>query len=221
MRGGLQVGKKFLVHGGSSGIGTTAIQLAKAFGARVFATAGSDEKCSICRDLGAETAINYNTRDFVEVLRAEDSANLILDMVGGPHIPRNINALADDGRLVQIAFLGGPKVEMNFIQIMTRRLTMTGSTLRPQSDIAKARIADELREKVWPLLDAGTIAPVMDSEFPLAKAAAAHTRIRKQRPHRQDRSQSRVGSPHRIKQSIRQRAIADHVAPAGHWLKIA
>lgn len=177
MRGGLQAGEKFLVHGGSSGIGTTAIQLARVFGARVFTTAGSNEKCDICRDLGAETAINYNTQDFVEVLRAEGGADLILDMVGGTYIPRNIKTLADDGRLVQIAFLGGPKVEMNFAQIMTRRLTMTGSTLRPQSDIAKARIAEELAAKVWPLLDAGTIAPVMDSEFPLAEASAAHTRI--------------------------------------------
>ncbi len=177
MRGALQAGEKFLVHGGSSGIGTTAIQLARAFGARVFATAGSGEKCDICRDLGAEIAINYNTQDFVEVLRAQGGADLILDMVGGTYIPRNIKTLADDGRLVQIAFLAGPKVEMNFAQIMTRRLTLTGSTLRPQSDIAKARIAGELAKKVWPLLDAGTVAPVMDSEFPLADAAAAHARI--------------------------------------------
>ncbi|MDQ7070423.1 MAG: NAD(P)H-quinone oxidoreductase [Rhodobacterales bacterium] len=177
MRGALQAGEKFLVHGGSSGIGTTAIQLARAFGARVFATAGSGEKCDICRDLGAEIAINYNTQDFVEVLRAQGGADLILDMVGGTYIPRNIKTLADDGRLVQIAFLAGPKVEMNFAQIMTRRLTLTGSTLRPQSDIAKTRIAEELADKVWPLLDAGTIAPVMDSEFPLKDAATAHARI--------------------------------------------
>lgn len=177
MRGGLQAGERFLVHGGSSGIGTTAIQLANVFGARVFATAGSDEKCAACLGLGAERAINYRDEDFVDVLRAEGGANLILDMVGGSYIPRNIKTLADDGRLVQIAFLTGPKVELNFAQIMTRRLTVTGSTLRPQSDLAKARIASELREKVWPLLDAGRVAPVMDSEYPLAEAAAAHTRM--------------------------------------------
>lgn len=176
-RGGLQAGERFLVHGGSSGIGTTAIQLANVFGARVFTTAGSDEKCAACLELGAERAINYRDEDFVEVLRAEGGANLILDMVGGPYIPRNIKTLANDGRLVQIAFLSGPKVELNFAQIMTRRLTVTGSTLRPQSDLAKARIATELREKVWPLLDAGRVAPVMDSEFPLAEAAAAHARM--------------------------------------------
>ena len=176
-RGGLQAGERFLVHGGSSGIGTTAIQLANVFGSRVFATAGSDEKCAACLELGAERAINYRDEDFVEVLRTEGGANLILDMVGGPYIPRNIKTLADDGRLVQIAFLSGPKVELNFAQIMTRRLTVTGSTLRPQSDLAKARIATDLREKVWPLLDAGRVAPVMDSEFPLAEASAAHARM--------------------------------------------
>jgi putative PIG3 family NAD(P)H quinone oxidoreductase len=176
-RGGLQAGERFLVHGGSSGIGTTAIQLANVFGARVFATAGSDEKCAACLELGAERAINYRDEDFVEVLRAEGGANLILDMVGGSYIPRNIKALADDGRLVQIAFLTGPKVELNFAQIMTRRLTVTGSTLRPQSDLAKARIAEALREQVWPLLDAGRVAPVMDSEFAFEEAAAAHARM--------------------------------------------
>ncbi|WP_137701139.1 NAD(P)H-quinone oxidoreductase [Marimonas lutisalis] len=177
MRGGLQAGERFLVHGGSSGIGTTAIQLANHFGARVFATAGSDEKCKVCTDLGAERAINYKSEDFVEVLKAEGGANLILDMVGGDYIPRNVNALANDGRLVQIAFLSGPKVELNFAQVMARRLTITGSTLRPQSDLAKARIAEELRTHVWPLLDAGTVAPVMDSEFDLENAAEAHARI--------------------------------------------
>jgi len=173
-RGGLEAGARFLVHGGSSGIGTTAIQLAHHFGARVFTTAGSDEKCAACVELGAERAINYRDADFVEILRAEGGAELILDMVGGDYIPRNIRALADDGRLVQIAFLQGPKVEVNFAQLMTRRLTMTGSTLRPQSDLAKARIAQDLREAVWPLLDAGRIGPVMDSTFPLDEAAAAH-----------------------------------------------
>ncbi|MEE2944455.1 MAG: NAD(P)H-quinone oxidoreductase [Pseudomonadota bacterium] len=173
-RGGLKAGETFLVHGGSSGIGTTAIQLANAFGARVFATAGSEEKCEVCRQLGAEQAINYREADFVEVLKAEGGANLILDMVGGSYLPRNIKALAMEGRLVQIAFLQGPKVELNFAQIMLRRLTVTGSTLRPQSDLAKARIAEELLEKVWPLLEGGRVAPVMDSEFSLEDAAKAH-----------------------------------------------
>ncbi|APE44702.1 NAD(P)H-quinone oxidoreductase [Sulfitobacter alexandrii] len=177
MRGGLKAGERFLVHGGSSGIGTTAIQLAHAFGARVFTTAGTDKKCAACMDLGAEAAINYRDMDFVDVLTAEGGADLILDMVGGDYIPRNIQALAEDGRLVQIAFLQGPKVEVNFATLMTRRLTMTGSTLRPQSDLAKARIAQELREAVWPLLVAGRVAPVMDSTYPLAEAAAAHARM--------------------------------------------
>ena len=176
-RGGLKGGERFLVHGGSSGIGTTAIQLARAFGARVFATAGSDEKCAACVDLGAERAINYRDEDFVTILREAGGADLILDMVGGDYIPRNIKALAEDGRLVQIAFLGGPKVEVNFTTLMTRRLTMTGSTLRPQSDLAKARIAQDLRDAVWPLLDTGTVKPVMDQEFALEDAAAAHARM--------------------------------------------
>lgn len=176
-RGGLKAGERFLVHGGSSGIGTTAIQLAKAFGARVFATAGSDDKCQACLDLGAEKAINYRDEDFVKVMKAEGGANLILDMVGGDYIPRNVKCLAEDGRLVQIAFLQGPVVELNFALMMVKRLTLTGSTLRPQSDLAKARIAQDLREAVWPLLDAGTIAPVMDNEFDFAQAAEAHARM--------------------------------------------
>lgn len=176
-RGALKSGERFLVHGGSSGIGTTAIQLAHSFGARVFTTAGSAEKCKVCMDLGAERAINYREEDFVEVLRAEGGANLILDMVGGAYLPRNVNALAEDGRLVQIAFLQGPDIELNFSQVMMRRLTITGSTLRPQSDLAKARIAESLRAHVWPLLEAGKVAPVMDSEFPLTEAAAAHARL--------------------------------------------
>ncbi|MFU1478865.1 NAD(P)H-quinone oxidoreductase [Roseovarius sp. C7] len=176
-RGGLQAGERFLVHGGSSGIGTTAIQLAKIFGARVFATAGSEAKCAACRDLGADRVINYRDEDFVEILRAEGGANLILDMVGGEYLPRNVRSLADEGRLVQIAFLKGPKVELNFAPVMMRRLTITGSTLRPQSDLAKARIAEALRREVWPHLAAGRIAPVMDSEFPLAEAAQAHAHM--------------------------------------------
>jgi putative PIG3 family NAD(P)H quinone oxidoreductase len=176
-RGALRGGERFLVHGGSSGIGTTAIQLAHAFGARVFTTAGSAEKCKTCLDLGAERAINYREEDFGEALRAEGGADLILDMVGGDYLPRNVKALADDGRLVQIAFLQGPKVELNFAQVMVRRLTITGSTQRPQSDLAKARIAEGLRAHVWPLIEAGRVAPVMDSEFPLEEAAAAHKRM--------------------------------------------
>ncbi|CAD0184154.1 Beta-ketoacyl-acyl-carrier-protein synthase I [Ruegeria sp. THAF57] len=176
-RGGLKAGERILIHGGSSGIGTTAIQLANAFGARVFATAGSAEKCAACEKLGAEKAINYRDEDFVAAMRAEGGANLILDMVGGDYIPRNVKALAEDGRLVQIAFLQGPVVELNFAMMMVKRLTLTGSTLRPQSDLAKAKIAQDLREAVWPLLDAGKVAPVMDSEFELADAAAAHARM--------------------------------------------
>jgi NADPH:quinone reductase len=176
-RGGLDAGEIFLVHGGSSGIGTTAIQLARAFGARVFATAASPEKCAACERLGAERAIDYRAEDFVEVMKAEGGADLILDMVGGSYLPRNVKALKTDGRLVQIAFLQGPKIELNFAEVMMRRLTITGSTLRPQSDLAKARIAASLRQHVWPLLDAGRIAPVMDSEFPLEDAAGAHARM--------------------------------------------
>jgi NADPH2:quinone reductase len=177
MRGGLAAGERFLVHGGSSGIGTTAIQLGRVFGARVFATAGSAEKCAACLRLGAERAIDYREEDFVDALRAEGGADLILDMVGGDYLPRNVRALADDGRLLQIAFLQGPKVALNFAQVMTRRLTITGSTLRPQSDLAKARIAADLRRAVWPLLEAGRVAPVMDSDLPLEEAAAAHARM--------------------------------------------
>ena len=176
-RGRLTGGERFLVHGGSSGIGTTAIQLAHHFGARVFATAGSEEKCQACRDLGADITINYREADFVEVVKDAGGADLILDMVGGAYIPRNISALADDGRLVQIAFLQGAKVDLNLVQVMTRRLSITGSTLRPQSDLAKAAIARDLYEAVWPLLAAGRIAPVMDSEFMLDQAHAAHSRM--------------------------------------------
>jgi NADPH2:quinone reductase len=177
MRGRLQAGERILIHGGSSGIGTTAIQLANAFGARVFVTAGSDDKCQACTGLGAERAINYRDEDFVDAMRAVGGANVILDMVGGPYIPRNLKALADDGRLVQIAFLQGPKTEVNFVQLMTRRLTFTGSTLRPQSDLAKAKIAQQLRDVVWPLLSQVKIAPVMDSTFNMAEAASAHSRM--------------------------------------------
>lgn len=177
MRGRLKAGERFLVHGGSSGIGTTAIQIAKALGARVFTTAGTDEKVLACKALGAEQAFNYKTEDWAAAIQAEGGANLILDMVGGSYLPRNIRTLADDGRLVQIAFLQGPKVEVNFAEVMMRRLTITGSTLRPQSDAAKALIAREVEAHVWPMIAAGHFAPVIDSEFPLVEAAAAHSRM--------------------------------------------
>jgi putative PIG3 family NAD(P)H quinone oxidoreductase len=179
-RGCLEAGETFLVHGGTSGIGTTAIQLANAMGARVFATAGSAEKCAKCVELGAELAINYNEEDYVEVVKAATNGrgvDMILDMVGGAYIARNIRALAMDGRLAMIAFLGGPKAEINFAQIMAKRITVTGSTLRPRSIQDKAVIAEALREIVWPMIEAGRIAPVMDSTFPLAQAADAHRRI--------------------------------------------
>ncbi|MBK5926250.1 NAD(P)H-quinone oxidoreductase [Rhodobaculum claviforme] len=177
MRADLQAGERFLVHGGSSGIGTTAIQLAALRGARVFATAGSAEKCAACERLGAEAAINYREADFVAAMRAEGGANVILDMVGGDYIARNIKALATDGRLVQIAFLQGSKVSLDLMQVMLRRLTITGSTLRPQSVAAKATIARALEAEVWPHLAAGRIAPVMDQTFALTDAAAAHARM--------------------------------------------
>ena len=148
--------------------------MARAFGARVFATAGSDEKCAACLKLGAERAINYRTEDFVDVLKAEGGANLILDMVGGDYIARNIKTLAPDGRLVNIAFLNGPKAEINFALVMAKRLTVTGSTLRPQSVAAKATIAEALLDKVWPLIEAGQVGPVMHSEFALENASDAH-----------------------------------------------
>ena len=177
MRGNLQAGERFLVHGGASGIGTTAIQLARLRGARVFATAGSDEKCDACLSLGAERAVNYTNTDYVDVMRAEQGANLILDMVGGDYLQRNLDALAMDGRLVQIAFLQGSKVTVDLMQVMTRRLTVTGSTLRPQSLAAKAKIAQALEAEVWPHLESKAIAPVMDSVFPLVDAAQAHARM--------------------------------------------
>lgn len=179
-RGRLTGGETFLVHGGASGIGTTAIQLAKSFGARVFTTASTDEKCREIEALGAERAINYKTEDFVAVtkeLTDGKGVDLILDMVGGDYIQRNISALAVEGRLVYIAFLGGPKAEVNFAPVMLKRLTITGSTLRPQSIQAKADIAKSLQEKVWPLLNAGTVSPIIDSVFPLEKANEAHKRI--------------------------------------------
>ena len=176
-RAGLKQGESFLVHGGTSGIGTTAIQLAKAFGARVFATAGSDEKCAACLSLGADRAINYNDEDFVQAVKDETGgkgADVILDMVGGDYVARNISALAADGRMVSIAFLKGAKVEVNLMPVMLKRLTLTGSTLRPRSVEFKAAIAQRLREKVWPLIETGRIKPVIHATFPLARAADAH-----------------------------------------------
>ena len=173
-RGGLKPNEKFLVHGGSSGIGTMAIQLANLFGSEVYATAGSEAKCSACEELGAIRAINYNKEDFLEVIKSIGGVHLILDMVGGAYIEKNIKALVDDGRLVQIAFLKGAKVELNFAQIMTRRLTVTGSTLRPQSDLSKSQIASELLEKIWPLLSTGRINPIINSVFDLNDVSSAH-----------------------------------------------
>jgi len=173
-RGGLKPNEKFLVHGGSSGIGTMAIQLANLFGSEVYATAGSEAKCSACEELGAIRAINYNKEDFLEVIKSIGGVHLILDMVGGAYIEKNIKALVDNGRLVQIAFLKGAKVELNFAQIMTRRLTVTGSTLRPQSDLSKSQIASELLEKIWPLLSTGRINPVINSVFDLNDVSSAH-----------------------------------------------
>ncbi|WP_142849840.1 NAD(P)H-quinone oxidoreductase [Telmatospirillum sp. J64-1] len=176
-RARLKEGESLLIHGGSSGIGTTAIQLAKAFGATVYATAGSPEKCEACEKLGADQAINYRLEDYVEVIQAVTDGrgvDVILDMVGGDYIPRNIKCLAMDGRLVSIAFLKGSKAEINLMPVMLKRLTLTGSTLRPQSVAAKAAIAAELRQKVWPLLDAGDVAPIIYATFPLDQAAEAH-----------------------------------------------
>ncbi|MTH77643.1 NAD(P)H-quinone oxidoreductase [Paracoccus aestuariivivens] len=175
-RGRLKAGERFLVQGGTSGIGTMAIQIANALGARVWATAGSDDKCEAIRKLGA-TPINYRTEDFVAVLHKAGGANLLLDMVGGDYIARNLRALADDGRLVMIAFLGGAKADINFAQIMMRRLTVTGSTLRPQTDAAKASIARDLSAQLWPLIEAGAVRPIIDSTYPLADAALAHERM--------------------------------------------
>ena len=176
-RGRLAQDESFLVHGGSSGIGTTAIQLAHAFGARVFATAGSPEKCAVCRDLGAERAIDYRQEDFVAVLKEATQGrgvDVILDMVGGPYVEKNLRSLAPEGRLVQIAFLQGSKVTLDLAHLMVRRQTLTGSTLRPRPVADKAAIARNLRDKVWPLIEAGKVRPIIDRTFPLAEAAAAH-----------------------------------------------
>jgi NADPH2:quinone reductase len=176
-RGGLKSGESFLVHGGSSGIGTTAIQLARAFGAMVIATAGSAEKCAACRELGAAHAVNYREQDFVAAAKQATGGHgvdLILDMVGGDYIGRNYEAAAESGRIVQIAFLNGPKAEVDFRRLMMKRLTHTGSTLRPRTIAEKAAIAAELEAKVWPLLAQGRCKPVIHETFPLARAGDAH-----------------------------------------------
>ncbi len=175
--GALKPGERFLVHGGTSGIGTTAIMLAKAFGATVYATAGSAEKCRAMTDLGVDRAINYKNEDFAAVLKEEtggQGVDVILDMVGGDYIPRNLQSLAMKGRLVFIAFLGGSKAEVDFMQVMLKRLTVTGSTLRARAVEEKAQIAQSLVKNVWPLLDQGKIKPVIHKTFPLANAAEAH-----------------------------------------------
>ncbi len=176
-RGGLKAGETVLIHGGSSGIGTTAIQLAKAFGARVFTTAGSLEKCRACEALGADVAIEYKREDFAAIVREKTAGrgvDVILDMVGGDYMQRNINSLALDGRLVNIAYSKGARVEVNFMPVMRNRLTITGSTLRPRTVEQKGAIAAALRQKVWPLIEAGKVRPQIYRTFPLAEAAAAH-----------------------------------------------
>jgi NADPH2:quinone reductase len=179
-RGLLKSGETFLVHGGSSGIGTVAIMLAKAFGARVFATAGSAEKCEACKKLGAEIAVNYKTEDFVAILKAatgDAGVNVILDMVGGDYIDRNYQLATMDGRVIQIAFLSSSKANVDFRLMLTKRLTHTGSGLRPRSVADKGKMARAMEEKVWPILNAGKVKPVIDSTFPLAEAAKAHARM--------------------------------------------
>ncbi|MFV0298004.1 MAG: NAD(P)H-quinone oxidoreductase [Hyphomicrobiaceae bacterium] len=179
-RGRLAAGEWFLVHGGTSGIGTTAIQMAKAFGAKVMTTAGSADKVAFCRSLGADVAIDYKTDDFVKVAREVTGGHGIdvtLDMVGGDYTERNIIAAAEDGRIVQIAVLGGAEVKINVARVMMKRLTLTGSTLRPRTREVKARFARDIEERVWPLVAAGKLKVVVDSTYPLAEAAAAHRRM--------------------------------------------
>ncbi|MCH2270911.1 MAG: NAD(P)H-quinone oxidoreductase [SAR324 cluster bacterium] len=177
-RGQLKSGESFLVHGGSSGIGTAAIQLAKAFGATVYTTAGTPEKCEFCENLGADAAINYREQDFSEEIKRLTEGkgiDVILDMIGGPYFPKNICLLADEGRLVQIALMQGSKAEVDFRSLLLKRVTLTGSTLRPRSVEQKTEIAKALRKNVWPLLDTGTVRPIIHQTFPLTQAAEAHS----------------------------------------------
>ncbi|WP_299776315.1 NAD(P)H-quinone oxidoreductase [uncultured Pseudoteredinibacter sp.] len=176
-RGRLQTGENFLVHGGASGIGTTAIQMAKALGAKVFATVGSEEKKQACLQLGADVVWNYQDDDFVELSKKASEAkgiDVILDMVGGDYIQKNMTMAARDGRIVSIAFLRGAKAELDFRPVMAKRLSLTGSTLRPQTDQEKAAIANNLKETVWPLIEAGKFKPLLAKEFPIQDVAEAH-----------------------------------------------
>jgi NADPH2:quinone reductase len=180
MRATVNSGDWVLVHGGTSGIGTTAIMLAKAFGAKVVTTAGSAEKCAAARKLGADVAVNYKTEDFVAMTKEATGgagANLIVDIVGGDYVDRNYDCAAEQGVIAQVSFTGGPKATANFANLMRKRLIHTGSTLRPRTIAEKAAIARGIREKVWPLVAAGRIKPVIDSTFPLAKASEAHARM--------------------------------------------
>ena len=179
-RGLLRDGERLLVHGGTSGIGTMAIMLAKAFEAEVIVTCGGEEKCQAARDLGADLAINYREEDFVEAIKVHTAGagvNVVLDMVSGDYVARNLKCLAENGRHVTIAVLGGPKAELNMAFVMMRRLTLTGSTLRPRSDAFKSALADEIAQNAWPLFTSRELKPVMDETFPLADAAAAHARM--------------------------------------------
>jgi putative PIG3 family NAD(P)H quinone oxidoreductase len=171
---GLKSGESFVVHGGAGGIGTTAIQLGKAFGAKVIATDSPDARCQICRDLGADRVIDYRQEDFVEAVRQEGGANVILDIVGGPNIEKNFKAATHDARIIQLAFALGSKVEVNLMPVMLKRLTYTGSTLRTRPPAFKARIASELEAQVWPHIEAGRIRVVINNVFPLAEASKAH-----------------------------------------------
>ena len=179
-RGYAREGERLLVHGGTSGIGTMAIQLARAFGLAVIVTCGSDDKCDAARRIGADHAINYRTADFVEEvgrITGGKGVEIVLDMVSGDYVPRNLKCLAEDGRHVTIAVLGGMQASINMAVVMSRRLTLTGSTLRPRSDAFKAALADEIAQTAWPLVESGEIRPVMDLAFPLAEAGSAHARM--------------------------------------------
>jgi putative PIG3 family NAD(P)H quinone oxidoreductase len=176
-RAGLQPGERFLVHGGASGIGTTAIQMAKAQGARVIATAGSPERCALCRDLGADLAIDYRTEDWAAAVKADGGADVVLDMVGGDYVEKNLTVMNADGRLVFIAFLKGSRVDVDLMRLMLKRLTMTGSTLRARPDAEKARLAAAVKAEVWPHVAAGRVRPVIDEVFALDEVVEAHARM--------------------------------------------